>query len=101
MTSRSSTTSATCRRCSPSRPKRTSKPCTSRQTPYVRLDETIVALSWVEAYLGAGKPVNIGADGESLQPPFAVQSDIGLLVSITKDQGLVPFGLLEYAMHPS
>lgn len=45
-------------------------------TPYVRLDETTVALNWVEVYLEDGKLVNVGADGQSLQPSFAEQSDI-------------------------
>lgn len=45
-------------------------------TPYVRLDETTVALNWVEVYLQGGKLVNIGADGQSLQPSFAEQCDI-------------------------
>lgn len=45
-------------------------------TPYVRLDETSVALTWVEVYLEGGKLVNVGADGQSLQPSFAEQSDI-------------------------
>lgn len=44
--------------------------------PYVRLDETAVALTWVEVYLEGGRLVNIGADGESLQPSFAAQSDV-------------------------
>lgn len=44
--------------------------------PYVRLDETTVALSWVEVYLEDGKLVNIGADGQSLQPSFAEQSNV-------------------------
>ena len=44
--------------------------------PYVRLDNTTVALTWVEVYLEDGKLVNIGADGKSLQPSFAEQSDI-------------------------
>lgn len=45
-------------------------------SPYVRLDQTTVALTWVEVYLQDGKLVNIGPDGESLQPSFAEQSDI-------------------------
>lgn len=45
-------------------------------TPYVRLDQTTVALTWVEVYLEGAKLVNIGADGESLQSSFAEQSDI-------------------------
>ncbi|KAK7741260.1 hypothetical protein SLS63_000813 [Diaporthe eres] len=45
-------------------------------TPYVRLDEATVALTWVEVYIEGGRLVNIGADGESLQPSFAEQSDI-------------------------
>ncbi|KAG6361962.1 hypothetical protein INS49_010191 [Diaporthe citri] len=45
-------------------------------TPYVRLDEATVALTWVEVYLEGGRLVNIGADGESLQPSFAEQSEI-------------------------
>ncbi|KAL2287367.1 hypothetical protein FJTKL_05841 [Diaporthe vaccinii] len=44
--------------------------------PYVRLDDATVALTWVEVYLEGGRLVNIGADGESLQPSFAEQSDI-------------------------
>lgn len=45
--------------------------------PYVRLDETTVALTWVEVYLEGGKLVkNLGPNGESLQPSFAEQSDI-------------------------
>lgn len=45
-------------------------------TPYVRLDETTVALNWVEVYLEDGKLVNISDDGQSLQPSFAEQSKI-------------------------
>lgn len=44
--------------------------------PYVRLDETTVSLTWVEVYLEGGKLVNLVPNGESLQPPFAEQSDI-------------------------
>lgn len=45
-------------------------------TPFVRLDETTVALNWVEVYLEGGKLVNVGEDGKSMQPSFAEQSDI-------------------------
>ncbi|ROW18109.1 hypothetical protein VPNG_00187 [Cytospora leucostoma] len=45
-------------------------------TPYVRLDETTVTLAWIEVYLEDGKLVNIDAQGKSLQPSFAEQSDI-------------------------
>lgn len=45
-------------------------------TPYVRLDQATVAISWVEVYLEDGKLVNIGPDGKSTQPSFAEQSDV-------------------------
>ncbi|ROV89111.1 hypothetical protein VMCG_09863 [Cytospora schulzeri] len=45
-------------------------------TPYVRLDETTVTLTWIEVYLEDGKLVNIDGQGKSLQPSFAEQSDI-------------------------
>ena len=45
-------------------------------TPYVRLDETTVSLSWIEVYLDNGQLSNMNSEGKSLQPPFVEQSDI-------------------------
>lgn len=57
-------------------------------TPYVRLDETTVALSRVEVYLEGGKLVNIGADGRARSPHSrssqTYEPRTGLLTSTTE-----------------
>ncbi|KAL1616302.1 hypothetical protein SLS56_011466 [Neofusicoccum ribis] len=46
--------------------------------PFIRMDTTIITLTWIEVYLEDGKIVNIDSEGKSLQPSFAEQSRIEL-----------------------
>lgn len=53
-----------------------SRPCTSKRPLDVRLDDTIVALAWLEVYLEGVRLGNIDANGERRQVSSAVQSDV-------------------------
>lgn len=53
-----------------------SRPCMSKRPLNVHLDETIVALTWVEVYLEGVRLGNIDANAERRQVSSAVQSDV-------------------------